>query len=92
MTRIKVEVLIWDEQNVFHIQKHLVTKSETEIVVSNFIYHEQAHSGRYLLVGRSGKRVLSVILGRKSAKTYYVVTVRDASKKERKKLYENENL
>ena len=92
MTRIKIEVLIWDRKNTIHIQKHSVTKIETEVAVSNFVYYEQAHSGRYLLVGKSGKRILSVILDRKSAKTYYVVTVRDASKKEKKKLYKIENL
>lgn len=92
MTRIKVEVIIWDNKNAVHIQKHSVTKSETEKAISNFVYYEQAHSRRYLLVGKSGKRILSIILDRKSAKTYYVVTVRDASKKEREKLNESENL
>ncbi len=92
MTRIKVETIIWDDRNIIHIKKHSVTKSEAEDAVSNFIYYEQAHSGRYLLVGKSGKRVLSIILDRKSAKTYYVVTARDISKKERKKLNESENL
>jgi len=92
MTNIKVDILVWDSRNLVHIQKHLVTRLETEIAVSNFIYHERAYSGRYLLVGRSGKRILSVILDRKNTKTYYVVTARDASKKEKEKLYEIENL
>lgn len=94
MIKIKVEVLVWDNQNAVHIQRHSVTKAEVEVAILNFVYHEQARSGRYLLVGRSGRRILSVILDRKSAKTYYVVTARDASKKERKKLklYEGEDL
>lgn len=88
MTRLKVKELIWDSWNIEHIKKHTVTKNEAEIVALNFDYHKKAHSGRYLLVGKKKDRILSVIVDRKKANTYYVVSARDANKKERKNLNE----
>lgn len=88
MTKIKIDFLIWDEANLNHIKKHSVSKTEIENAVTNFIYYERTYSERYLIIGDTGKRLLSVVVSRKSLKTYYVVTARSASKKERKKINE----
>ncbi len=92
MTKIKIDFLVWDEANLNHIKKHFVSKTEIENAVLDFIYHEHTYSGRYLIVGDTGKRILSVVVSRKSLKTYYVVTARSASKKERKKINEKQNI
>lgn len=90
MTRIKVHALIWDSWNIEHIKKHGVTQDEIIVSIRNASYHKRGHSERYLTVGRSGKRIITVILRRKRLTTYYLVTARDANKKERRDLYEKE--
>lgn len=90
MTRIKVKELIWDSYNTEHIKKHEVSQDEIIVSIRNASYHRRAHSGRYLSVGRSGKRIITVILRRQEMSTYYPVTARDANKKERRDLYEKE--
>ena len=90
MTRIIVEIIIWDNWNRKYIKKHKVSIDEVERAGRNLRYHKHTYGGRYVFVGRSGKRILSVVIKRKQLKTYYVVTARDADKKERRRLYEKE--
>ncbi len=90
MTRIKVKQLIWNEWNSVHIKKHNVSVSEIESAVKQLIGHKKGHTGRYILIGRSSKRLISTVVRRIKANTYYVVTARDADKKERKIVYEIE--
>lgn len=88
MTRIKIKTLLWDDWNTEHIKKHSVTVPEVEIAAKNIFWHKKAKNGRYLAGGRSGKRILSLIVRRMKRATYYLVTARDADKKERRRLYE----
>lgn len=88
MTRIKT--IVWNEWNIEHIKKHGVSVSEAEEAAKSFVFHYRTQKGRYLVSGRSGKRILTLIIGRRQTTTYYLVTARDASKKERTKLYEKE--
>lgn len=90
MTKIIVRELIWDSWNIEHIKKHRVSQNEVIVSIRNTAYHRRAHSGRYLSVGRSGKRIITIILRRKKSTTYYLVTARDANKKERRDVYEKE--
>ena len=90
MTRIIVPRVIWNEANSEHIKKHNVTKEEVSIGVRNAAYHTQTYKNRYLVVGRSNRRILSVVVKRHAPTAYLVVTARDASKKERRRLYEKE--
>lgn len=90
MTKIKVRTLVWDDWNRKHIKKHDVNQEEIIISLDNTSYHKHSHGGRYLSVGRSGKRIITVILRREKSSTYYLVTARDASKKERRDVYEKE--
>lgn len=92
MTRIKVKIFLWDEWNVAHITKHNVTQEEVEAVGKTLIGHKKGNQGRYLLIGRSGARLISIIVSRKGTGIYYVVTARDASKTERKIVYEKEKV
>ena len=89
MTRIIVKELVWDDWNLEHIKKHGISSEEVE-QARKIIYHRRAYGGKYLATGRSGKRLITMVLRHKSPGKYYVITARDASKKERKKVYEKE--
>ena len=91
MTRIIVKQIVWDAFNIEHIKKHKVRQEEITVSIKNTAYHRHAHHGRYLMVGRSGKRIITVIIRRKKLTTYYLVTARDANKKERRDVYEKES-
>lgn len=90
MTKIIIRKLIFDQYNREHIKKHKV--SETEIIEAgkSLIYHRQGYKCRYLATGRSGTRLITMIIKRQIKGEYYLVTARDASKKERKKVYVKE--
>lgn len=90
MTRIIVKDLVWTEYNVEHIKKHGVSREEVIEAVKKITYHKKTYNKRYLIVGRTGKRIVSVVVHRKEKGIYYVVTARDAEKKERKRVYEKE--
>lgn len=90
MTRIVIRKIIWDSFNRVHIKKHNVTVEEVQFVVKNLIAHKQSYKGRYIAIGRSTNRIISVVIRRKGPNTYYIVTARDANKKERRLTYEKE--
>lgn len=92
MTRIKIRELIWDKYNVEHIKKHNVTVKEAEGAVKNYIAHKRGKKGRYIAVGRSGTKLISLVVKRVSSGVYYPVSVRDSSKKERREIYEKEKI
>ena len=92
MTRIVIKKLIWDEHNVEHIKKHNVTVIEVEEIAKSTVTHKKAKKGKYLIIGRAGSRILSVVIGRQGLGIYYPVTARDSDKKERRFLYEKEKI
>ena len=91
MTKIKISQLIWDNWNKEHIKKHNVTIADVEEAIQNVKTHKLVKHGRILLIGRVNKRVLSVIIDQEEKHTYYIVTARDATKKERRQFDEKEN-
>lgn len=92
MTRIIIKELVWDAYNTEHIKKHNITICEAEEAVKNFISHKKGKKGRYLAIGKSGSKLISLIVRRESIGVYYLVTARDSSKKERKEIYEKEKI
>lgn len=90
MTKVVVKELVFDDYNLEHIQKHGVTRAECEKVSQDFLYHRRTHTERYIVVGRFGTRILTLVVKRRGAGVYYLVTARDASRKERQDLYEKE--
>lgn len=90
MTRITVKELIWDEYNRDHIKKHRVTELEVVEAGKRIVYHKRTYKRRYLVVGRSGSTLVAFVIRRKGSKSYYVVTARDASVEERRKVYDKE--
>lgn len=91
MTKIFVKQIIWEDKIIEHIKKHKVSCGEVEGVSRHFLFHKKGHSGKYLLVGRSGSRMLTVVVLRKGVGVYFVITARDSGKKERREAYEKEN-
>ncbi len=90
MTKIKISQLIWDEWNTEHIKKHNVTIAEVKEAIQNINAHRKGYAGRILLIGRAGKRTLAIVVAPKENSKYYPVTVRDADKKERRLVRDNE--
>lgn len=90
MTKIGLNHLIWDEWNKEHIKKHKVTQAELKEAVARVSAHRGGYSGRIVLIGRSGKRILAIVLEKEKTGYYYINTARDADKKERRLLYDKE--
>jgi uncharacterized DUF497 family protein len=78
---ITVHDLIWNKRNREHITKHAITARQVEQVFHDKRIGLQSHSGRLLVLGRCGKRLVTVVLSPKGKK-FYVVTARDMRKKE----------
>lgn len=92
ITKLKAKDIVWNKRNREHIKKHDLTIQE----VSEVFYDELRVSfmGKYSrpgLVGKSGKRMLILFLV-ETGKKYYLVTARDAAKKERQVYYEKNNI
>jgi len=90
MTKIVIRSLIWVSWTIEHIKKHALLPEEVQESIEKFLAHKHGYKGRYVVIGRSGKRILSVIVKREYTGVYRVVTARDADRKERKLLYEKE--
>jgi uncharacterized DUF497 family protein len=58
--------------------------------IQNINAHRKGYAGRILLIGRAGKRTLAIVVAPKENSKYYPVTVRDADKKERRLVRDNE--
>ncbi len=92
MTKIKITSLVWDDWIINHIRKHNVKREEVEESINNIITHKQSYKERINFLGRTGKRILSVIIKKESKERYLIITARDAGRKERKLVYEKENI
>lgn len=90
MTEIGLSQLIWDQWNIEHIKKHAVRVKEVEEAITNLVAHRLGYGGKIILVGRSGKRLIAMIMAQEEGNTYYLVTARDADRKERRLVYEKE--
>ncbi len=84
LMRLNIEKLIWDEWNVSHVAEHNVKVYEVEKTLKDLnLKALQGHSRRIVVLGRSGKRLLAVVLAQESEHEFYVVTARDMDRKER---------
>ncbi|KKR33363.1 MAG: hypothetical protein UT63_C0018G0003 [Candidatus Gottesmanbacteria bacterium GW2011_GWC2_39_8] len=86
---IQINKIVWDDWNTEHIGKHKVSADEVEEVCRKTQNVLTTYGGRIMVLGRTKEgRFLSVILSPKDEKSYYVVTARDMSQKERKYFYD----
>ncbi len=82
---IVVRQIIWDDWNIEHISQHNVVPDEVELSMADeHAVFLRATQGRIVILGRAKKRLITTILNEQSVEgTFYVITARDMSKKER---------
>jgi uncharacterized DUF497 family protein len=80
-----VRELIWDNWNIEHIARHNVLPEEVEDICQTNPQTESANKGRIRVTGVTSKgRIISAFLDPEpKPASYYTVSARDASKKER---------
>lgn len=82
---VKIRQIVWDEWNVQHILLHNVGTDEVEKALSDVnVAYLLTYNKRVLVLGRSSKRLLSVVMAEEKKGVYYIITARDMSKRERK--------
>ena len=81
-----VKRLVWDEWNSEHIARHAVLPNEVEQALKDkFCIFLRAKQNRYIALGQSDARLITVVLASTpKSGSYYVVTARDMAKKERR--------
>jgi uncharacterized DUF497 family protein len=80
--------LVWNKWNGEHIRKHEVFVVEARQAFNDQVIVLQSYRGRKVILGLTKKkRLLTLVLSFEKQKDAYVVSTRDASKKERKIYY-----
>lgn len=88
---MRVDELIFNEKNIEHIARHNVLPDEVRQIIEGETLFLNAKFNRIMAIGVTKKRrSLAVILERVKGHTYFVVTARDADRKERKMYREKE--
>lgn len=78
--------LVWDEWNIEHIKKHKVSVKETEEAYQNLVGKTGSYDNREMFFGiTKNNRPITISVSYKKQKRPYVVSVRDMSRKERRK-------
>lgn len=90
MTKIFLRSVVWEENTTEHIKKHGVRKVEVESAIEGVLAHRRGYKQRIILIGKSGTRLISVVVFKEARDRFIVVTARDADKKERRLVYEKE--
>lgn len=81
---LAVKEVVWDDFNIAHIGEHDVSVAEVEDICNGKVEVYLGHSGRFMVIGKTeAGRTLSVVLAQKVKGAFYPVTARDASRKER---------
>lgn len=83
---LNIDQLVWDEENEWHIwDRHRLRPDDVEQAVTSHDVMYRSRSGRVVLRGRTRKgHILVVVLAPGFSETsWYVVTARPASRKER---------
>lgn len=87
---MKLDELIFNQVNIRHIARHKVLSEEVEEVIEGKILTFTAKKGRIMIIGKTkSARTLAIILEKIEGGKYFVVTARDADRKERK-IYQEE--
>jgi hypothetical protein len=88
MTKIKMKELIWDDWNLEHIKKHCLSVEEVVQASKIIIYHRSTYQKRYLVICRGEAKLITLIIKRKGQGKYYLVTARNSSRKEKRRINE----
>ena len=85
LDRMKVDGLIFNQVNIEHIARHNVLPTEVKQLLEGETLFLKAKLERIMAIGQTKKgRSLAVILEKVRGNTYFVVTARDADRKERR--------
>lgn len=84
--KIKKSDLAWDEWNLQHIAKHNVKREEVEQIFVRTARAKKSYKGRLIVFGKTKKKRLLAVVLEKAEKGYYILSARDASRKERRDL------
>lgn len=91
---IEIKDLEWDARNIAHIKRHDLSPRQVEqVFIQGLYFAAEGKKGKLLVHGRCGRRLLTVVLALENG-SYYVITARDMSRKERRhyyEIYENED-
>lgn len=83
--QIRVDELMFNEKNIEHIARHNVLPDEVKQIIEGKTLFLKAKFDRIMTIGVTKKaRSLAVILEKVKGHAYFVVTARDADRKERK--------
>ena len=87
---ILVSQLRWDDWNRAHIDEHGITPEQVEEVCGGPYIIRQGYKGRLMLIGPEATgRILVAVLDPEDEGTYYTVSARPASRRERR-IYQQE--
>ncbi len=80
-----IKKLFWDEWNIDHIVKHNVRPEEVEAVCASRNLFNRWKNKMYRVIGQTEEgRYLTILLATRPNQSYYPVTARDSTDKERK--------
>ena len=86
---MKLPKLVWDRWNKEHIKKHKVTVAEVEEAYTRHQLELKGKRGRAEIISKNRNgRMITIFLSFDQQLRPYVVSARDASKKERSIYYE----
>lgn len=84
-----VKSLVWDSWNIDHIARHGINQEEVTEICQRDPMVSKTYQQRLRAVGPTANgKILTVILAPKGDDTYYPVTARPASRKERRRYKE----
>ena len=89
MRELHIAALVWDDFNEVHIwERHQLTRAQVESICygdAEQIQVNISHGGRFLIVGPGADgKLYAVALGPEGENTFYPVSARRASVKERR--------
>jgi uncharacterized DUF497 family protein len=85
-SRVRLKLFVWNAHNIEHVLRHAVHPDEVDEALEGEHRTVTTHSGRYMLLGRSGAgRYLSVIYEPLREGRGLVITARDMSHSERRR-------
>lgn len=80
-----IKKLVWDEWNISHIVRHNVSPEEVEAVCKSKNLFNRWKNKLYRVIGQTEEgRYLTILLAKRLSQSYFPVTARDSTDKERK--------
>lgn len=82
---MKISKLVWDEWNIDHISRHNVEPDEVEEVCEGKNLFKKWQNRTYRVIGQAENgRYITIFLAPRPGNSYYPITARNSTDKERK--------